>query len=552
MPDDQPLQRARRLYAGRRYREAQALFLELLATEPRSREALEYLVMLAMQEGDAGRALDYLSRLIELCPDEPLYCSRFASLAQRCGRGTEALEHYRRLLQRRPELLAVRYQLARLQRGLGLDREALRELRQCLEGGIDCAEQVHTDMGAIYADLHLDDEAEQALSRALEQQPRYAPALYNLALLWEERGDWDRAAGLYEQVLDSEPTHAEALARLVQGRTLADPSDPLLGRLRTALDNPGIDDAGRESLHYGLGKGLDDTARYPEAFAHYTRANALSRRRVGDYDPGAQEALVDRLIEQHPPSLAETFAPVSAEPLIFICGMFRSGSTLLEQMLAAHPNLRPGGEIDYFARRVALSDLLERRDPTRWREWGVGYLAHLEETFGAGARVTDKRPDNFPYLGLIRCLFPRARVLATWRQPLDNCLSVYFQQLGAGFPYANDLRDIAHYLAQYRRLMTHWELCLGDNLLTVNYEQLVERPQAVLEPALRFLGLEWDPACLQFYRVANRVRTASVAQVRQPLYAHARDRWRHYEGELAELGEYLESTGVPLGSSRAT
>jgi hypothetical protein len=223
--------------------------------------------------------------------------------------------------------------------------------------------------------------------------------------------------------------------------------------------------------------------------------------------------------------------------------MFRSGSTLLEQMLAAHPAITAGGELDYFPSQVPLQALAGPM-PVASAALAAGYRQMLAATFPGAGSVTNKRPDNFFYLGLILSLFPHARVLYTRRHPLDNCLSVFFQQLGPGFRYANDLLDIGHFYLQQQRLLEHWQRVFPESILVVNYEELVSAPREQLGQVLNFLGLPWDDGCLEFDRVRNRVRTASVTQVREGLYTRACERWRNYAEQLAPLTQYLERQGL--------
>jgi hypothetical protein len=172
------------------------------------------------------------------------------------------------------------------------------------------------------------------------------------------------------------------------------------------------------------------------------------------------------------------------------------------------------------------------------------YRASLSRLFPGEGHVTDKRPDNFLYIGLIKRLFPDARIIHTTRDPLDNCLSVYFLHLDHSMPYALDLRDIGHYYRQYRRLMAHWRQVYGDDILDLDYDRLVREPRAVVAGLLDFCGLDWNDACLSFPARGNAVKTASVWQVRQPLYQHASGRARHYAGQLGPLTAELAETAV--------
>ena len=171
---------------------------------------------------------------------------------------------------------------------------------------------------------------------------------------------------------------------------------------------------------------------------------------------------------------------------------------------------------------------------------GNEYLSKIYYLFPDAKNITDKKPDNFLLLGLIRMLFPAARIIYTRRNPLDNCLSVYFQQLGGNLNYANDLGNTAHYYKQHERLMQYWKNCFSENIFTVDYDEFVNTPGPVLRSLLEFLGLEWDDRCLQFYRSDNLVQTASVWQVREELHSKSSGRWRNYTPFIQDIQSFLQ------------
>ena len=183
-------------------------------------------------------------------------------------------------------------------------------------------------------------------------------------------------------------------------------------------------------------------------------------------------------------------------------------------------------------------------DAARLDGIGTRYLQDLARRFPGADRVTDKRPDNFMLLGLVKALFPRARIVHTRRDPLDNCLSVFFLHLDPRMSYATDLMDIGHYYLQYRRLMRHWQALFGDSVLDFDYDAFVREPRPAVERLLGYCGLEWDERCLAFHEAATAVKTASVWQVREPLYRRSSGRARHYERELAGLRAYLAAAGL--------
>ena len=480
-----------------------------------------------------------LQRLVELCPEELLYCDRLASLLERLGQTGRALACYRDLLRRQPAQAAGRFNYARLLKRCGQLEAALEQYQETLRRGISQAEEVYSNISGVLTELHRDAEAEAALRSALELQPDYVPALYNLALLQEERGEWSRACALLQRILELQPGHCDALVRLANGESHTDPGHPLILQLQQTLAMARIAPLERENLNFALGKVFDDCGDYSSAFEHYRLGNRESRERVGPYARDAQEKLVDALRGN---GLAGV-GPVSDEPLIFICGMFRSGSTLLEQALAAHPELIAGGEINFFNLQAPLPAALSL-GAEQLQALATDYLGHLRGNFPGRQRVTNKRPDNFFYLGLLHTLFPNARFIHSRRQPLDTCLSIYFQQFEAPLTWHAALLDIGHFYVQYDRMMKYWQAQFGASIAALDYEQLVDSPRSALEPVLTFLGLDWDEACLDFHKLDNRVRTASVTQVRQALYQSSVGRWGNYAEYLEPLRDYLRSAGI--------
>lgn len=503
--------------------------------------------MLCLQSNRPDEAEQLLRQLIAIFPTQAIYGERLATLQDRRGKSHEAIASYYELLQRNPGLNNSRYNLARLLRRRGRTEEALREYEECLRRGIEHPEEVHANISIIYSDLQRHDAARRSLETALALNPKHIPALFNLAQLEEENGDWENALPLFRNILKLDPTHAGALSHIAHGQKTTDPVDPVIRNMKRALRRDKSGSLAREELLYALGKAHDDCGQYARAIDYYQQANTLSSKRGKPYDPPAQEKLVDELITACDDNWFGSIEPVSDEAHIFVCGMFRSGSTLMEQILAAHPAVTAGGEIDYFQREASpFPASVLAMDSARLSALGQGYNALVAKTFPQASQVTNKRPDNYLYLGLIRALFPNARIIHTRRQPLDNCLSLFFQPLGSDLAYANSLQHAGHYYLQYRRVMTHWQQFCADNILTVDYETLVSAPRETIGSVLAFLQLDWHDDCLQFHQLRNRVRTASVHQVRQAMYQHSSGRWQHYAEAVAPLRRDLQQAGVRL------
>ena len=469
-----------------------------------------------------------------------------AAALRRAGRVGEAIAAYGALLEREPDLPDSWYNLGWLQKQARRYSDAIASYGEALKRGVREAEEVHLNRAVILSDhLARPEEAKAELEAALEINPSYLPALLNLGNLHEDLGDRSDSEATYRRALQVAPGDALALSRLAG---VVDPQSEDAGGLESAIrqDLDRRSAAERADLGFALGRLLDARGEYDEAFAAYEAANRDSRESFGpsfrEYDRAAHERFVDRLIAAFPEPAAPTG---EAAPAIFISGMFRSGSTLVEQILGSHSGIASAGELDLVPVLVAgiagyPESAADGKTVDAWRDF---YLAGLRPFARDGALVTDKRPDNFLHIGFIKTLFPDAKIVHTRRNRLDNLLSLYFLHLGPGMPYALDLADASHWHDQYERLTAHWKRLYPDDIFDVDYDALVRDPERAIEPLVDFLGLEWEDSLLDFHSRSGAVKTASVWQVREPLHARSSGRWRNYESQLeAALGR-LEAGG---------
>lgn len=390
-------------------------------------------------------------------------------------------------------------------------------------------------------DLGRMDEAEAELRRAREIAPRFVPALFNLGLLHEVVGRRDAARASYLEVVAVEPLHAQAHARLA-----ALEKDPQRGvsHVVGVLRKGRFSQEDAADLEFALANALDRAERYDEAFMVVSRANerkAKLRRPEFRYDPQAHERLIDALIAAFPAAPLAQAHDRDRRP-VFICGMFRSGSTVTEQWLARHPHIVAAGELELIPLFVrerlqpypeSVPSLAESAKQALRAE----YLKVIDRVAPGARHVTDKRCDNFLHLGLIKTLFPDAVIVHTAREPLDIAVSTYFLDFAEPISYSTSLPDIGHYLVQYRRLMAHWESVFSDSLVRVEYESLVQDPRAALEPVFRALSL--DPEQLDPSAAMGAIRTPSAWAARKQLHGGSIGRWRNYEKHLASLREVI-------------
>ncbi|MEA9578432.1 sulfotransferase [Xanthomonas nasturtii] len=484
------------------------------------------------------------------------------------GHLQQAAEAYRDVLQAQPRCADAWYNLGYLLRRHGDALGALDAYGQALSCGATEPEQIHLNRAALLSEhLHRDALALEELELALQCHPDYPPALLNLGNLHEEMGARDRAIAAYARLLvlvsADTSTHAlqlQATARLLHLDPPTHAQDPRLSRLAQAVALPGQDAALSATVSHALAQAYDRLGLHQRAFETASAANRDGYAQSRRYDPkrtqqrfnhlsavfadgGTLSEQSDRLIEQN-----------VAAPL-FICGMFRSGSTLLEQVLSRHPCIAAGGELDALPRLVAqaLSPF-----PQAAQDLSAQTRARLAASYQQRVAlavpqhtqlryITDKRLDNFELVGLIKQLFPCARIVHTRRHPLDNGLSIFMQQLNPRrFGYAGRLEDIGHFYGASAQLMQHWLSLYPDSIHTFDYDAFVTAPEPTLRALLDFLQLPWEPQCLDFHHAQNAVRTASYWQVRRPLHTEASGRWRAYAAHLGPLRQALAATGVAI------
>jgi tetratricopeptide (TPR) repeat protein len=444
--------------------------------------------------------------------------------------------------------------------------------------------EANNGLGLALYDLARYQEAQACLKASVDRNPSFPEAFYGLALVEKALGNFDQAFSHLRTARHLRPDYLDAiaieatlleiighkqeafdlLAKYVdQGFVNTNlavsfanvarhfgQEERALSVLRRALDLPDLAHAHRLELHFELGRRLDAMKRYDEAFAHFREANRL---KGAVYDHNRQRLLVDELIrafgERGFPGYAR--ASNTSELPLFIVGMPRSGTSLVESILASHPAVFGAGELDFmglFCRLLPpgldagqnLFEVMRKLDGATLDRIADEYLAMLRRLGGASVvRVTDKLPYNFFWLGLLTLLFPRARVIHCQRDPRDTCLSIYFQNFAGQHHYAYDLRHIGLYYREHLRLMAHWRGMGTLPMLEVQYESLVQSPETQLPRIVEFCGLPWDDSCSRFY-VSDRVtKTASYDQVRRPIYGSGVGRWRNYEAFLSPLIESL-------------
>ncbi|MGO8738755.1 tetratricopeptide repeat protein [Rhodoblastus sp.] len=445
--------------------------------------------------------------------------------------------------------------------------------------------KIHVHHAALLLDMHRLDEAEAAASRALALNQNDHDAINMLGRAAFERGELDRALVRFRQALalkpdladvynnmgnvlkdlgrlkEAEDSYREALrldpdvagvyVNLVDSVQIAR-GDPLLAQMESLARREYLSDNDRLQLDFALGKAYADLKEHKSSFEHLLRGAAAKRRKLA-YDEKEAFAFFDRIERVFSKKLIKEKAggDPSSRP-IFVLGMPRSGTTLVEQILASHPMVHGAGELMALHDCIAELDASGAPFPERiaaldgggLRQLGSAYLQKLARIAPEGERVTDKMPSNYYYVGLIHLILPNAKIIHTCRDPIDNCVSCFSKLFSQEQSHTYDLGELGRYYRRYERLMTHWRKILPKGaFLDIGYEEVVEDLEGQARRILDFCRLPWDAACLEFHKTDRPVRTASASQVRQPIYRGAVGRWKAYESFLGPLLEALESGG---------
>ncbi len=577
-------------------------------------EAKELLGLVLNRRGRFREALNEFGRVIEIEPGRALSWNSSGEALGNLGRVGEALDAFARAIRIDPGFAQAHYNAGLAMRALGKREEAIQALRMAVrlkpefaealealggllhatgryEGAIDCfrvlarlhpeSPKAHTSLGASSQMLGDMKTARRCYERAVELAPDYPEAHCNLGTVYQVLRDMDRAEACFQRALEIDPgnsdalgglatnmdrrgLHAEAL-ELIEARMADDTvelgitgaqilrhldrSKDAASLLRTLLGRKGIGAGEKQRLDFILGSVLDDLGRCEEAFAAYRAGNSAKPLR---FDQEEYRADVKRLLEVFSvdewPRLPRIQEPT--ERPVFVVGMPRSGTSLVEQILACHPLVAGAGELTEMGQAAVdlgrdsgarFPDSMLSTTEDRLRISARIYLDRLDAASPDALRVTDKTPANHLFIGFIQNLFPNARVIHCVRHPLDTCLSNYFQNFaGLGIPFSYDMGDLAVYYNDYLKVMEHWRAHASIRMHELVYEELVTDQERVCRDLVSFLDLEWDPACLHFHESGRVVATASHAQVRRPMYQSSMGRFRRYRPWIGSLEEAID------------
>lgn len=525
-------------------------YRKALGVNPQFLESLINIGAVLVEEDRAQEALEPLLKVLAVQPNSPEALCNLGLSYFKLDDFEKAESLLRRSLQNRPSYSEALVGLAKLLQEIDRLPEALALLKQAV-GQKEAKSDAWCQLGSLYTEMAEPNLAKEAFDNALALNPSYIDALTGLANLSLEQGDTTQSIKLLQLAVSIDDSNIAARFHLTQAEKVrpGDANLAALERMATTADSLPVEK--QISLRYALGKAYDDLGNFKKAFPQFIEGARLKRKKLR-FGSEAETQSVDRLIECF---TAERFqslqgAGIDDETPIFIVGMPRSGTTLTEQIIASHPLIHGAGELQN------LLDIVQTKTNTdglgfpsnlvglskeNIHDWAGKYLSQLRRHSENALRITDKMPANYLALGLIALMLPNAKIIHVKRNPIDTCVSCYTRLFNRHQEATYDLKELGVHYRNYARLMDHWRSVLPPgSFLEVEYEEIVADIKSQSRRLIDWVGLEWDDACLDFYKNKRSIRTASLTQVRQPIYSSSVERWKHYEEFLGPLLQELD------------
>jgi tetratricopeptide (TPR) repeat protein len=519
---------------------------------PRNRMAFEARVREAeghVRDGSPDKAEKIYREILKKDPDHVEAARLLAGIAVNHERYREAEVFLQRAVKLAPDYTRAWADLANVQRELDKIDEAIGSATRVMELAPDLPESHMLYAAAIgLAGRH--EDAIEMYGKAIAASPWRAGAMCSMAHHLKTIGRQDEAIAQYRASIAARPDHAEAYWSLANLKTFRF-EDAEVAAMEALLENERLPDLSRAQVHNALGFAYEARRNFDRAFSHFDQCNRI-RRLSESYDPVDTESTHDRVTEM----FSEVFLgqkgadPVQPTPILIV-GLPRSGSTLLEQILASHSQVDATHELGDLTRSVQtlrrrshnqerFPEFLGKTRAAGWSRIGREYLKRTARYRQGAPYFVDKNPNNFIFAGVVKLAMPNAKVINARRHPLDSCLGAYKQLFASGQPFTYDMTELGEYYLQYQRLMDHWHSVMPGFVLDVHYEDVVSDLETQVRRLLDFCGLPFEEACLNFHETKRAVKTASSEQVRQPIYSSSLNRWRNYEAHLDALVHILE------------
>lgn len=523
---------------GGRLRRKQRAFASQLATAAEHED-----------KGERDQAETIYRDILKQDPDHVEASRLLAGIAAEHEQYREAVVFLRRALELAPDYTRAWVDLANVQRKMEEYDDAIATAEKVIELGPDTPE-AHLLLASVLGVADRHEEAIAAYEKVLLLAPGKTGALCSMAHHLKTIGKTDDAVARYRECIATRNGHAEAYWSLANLKTFRF-EETEVESMHALLESSDLDNLARAQVHNALGLEYEGRKEYGRAFENFEKCNLLQRQ-AESYDPVETEATTDRVIELFDEEFLGNGSTSDVEPTpIFIVGLPRSGSTLIEQILASHSSAEGTHELSDLSRvvravghsvsrQLRFPDTVKRLKPSGWARLGRKYIESTAKHRSGAPCFIDKNPNNFVFAGLIHMAMPNAKIINARRHPLDSCFGSYKQLFASGQPFTYDFVELGEYYLQYQRVMDHWHTVVPGRVLDVHYEQVVNDLEGEVRRILDFCYLPFEENCLRFHETERAVKTASSEQVRQPIYSTSVNLWRNYEAHLDPLAQVLQ------------
>lgn len=532
--------------------EAERLYKTQLKVKPKHFESLHSLAIISVQRGDLKGARRQIRKALNRNPNSAEAYNTLGYIMQSLARLDEAASAYRRAITIKPDYATAYNNLGNCLLACKRFEEAVGQYRLAIAKKADFAEAYKNLSGALMA-LDRYDEAITCSDKALAIEPGLAGAQFNKGVALETIGRLAEARSSFEMAVKLAPRSGRFHKSLAEIKRYQAGDVHLSEMEALARELNSLPEEEQMCLHFALGKAMMDVGQHERAFRHLLDGNALKRGQVY-YDERESLALLDQIRSVFTSELMRSRAGEgdTSQLPIFVLGMPRSGTTLVEQILASHPNVYGAGERPDFENAMTSVCASKGKDVTfpdgictltaeNLRDLGSSYLSTMASTAPDAARITDKLPSNFRFIGLIHLTLSNARIIHVRRDPIDTCISCFTKLFSGELLYTYNLEELGRYYRAYNKLMSHWRKVLPEGaMLEVDYEAVVADVEGQARRLVAYCGLDWHDRCRDFHRTKRPIRTASSTQVRQPIYSSSVGRWRPYRHLLRPLLEIME------------
>jgi len=526
-----------------------------LALQSSRIDALSNAAFASLSLGHADNAAQYYTDAINLSPESAQFHNGLGCSLRMARKYTEAIPVLQRAITLQPAYAEPHYNLALIFKAQGLIRHAIDSFRKALLYKPN-AEAVMLELATCLQQDGNCDEALTIYNNILKTNPNHRWAQTGKASTYEMQGDYDQAWQTISPLKNSIEKDAAVAEVYATCASRLGKQDDAKKAIEKYLSSPGLNTKTNQdrisSMNFKLGLINEKSAKYDDAFECYKRANELNFNRE-EADQAVKFMTHTREFFTADLFKSATLASTTSESIIFIVGMPRSGTSLVEQILTSHTKVHGAGESEALTESVSAflskSEVCEYEfdnkkifQQTQLNTAANNYLKTLFKGIDKNLFVTDKMPHNFLRLGMVALLFPGAKIIHCMRDPMDTCLSIYANSLSAAHPYANDLTSLGEHYKAYSELMNHWRSVLPVSLYDIHYEKLVESPEDEIKRMLDFIHLPWEDGCLNYHHNERQVTTISYDQVRQPLYKSSIGRWQRFTKQLTPLKRAIEGT----------